>query len=229
MFIQIYQVTGPIERLCRVIASEGYIVASCESYHEFVTGPLVYNDADTNIGNDLKIKKELAAYDSDARALCSYLVSRADCTGNIGSLGMCLGGHLSFRAAFLPEVKASVCLFPTDIHKSSLGKPGYDPEIDSLNRLKEIKGEMLIIFGRQDNHVPLEGRRKIKESLEEHNVNFSYCEFNTAHAFIRDELSKGRYDPSITRICHSMAFELFHRRLHLLCDDGSDAPVSKAC
>ena len=40
----------------------------------------------------------------------------------------------------------------------------------------------------------------------------SWClEFNAKHAFIRDELSKGRYDPAITQICHKIAFELFHR------------------
>lgn len=36
VFTEIYQITGPVERFCRQIASQGYIVASCESYHEFL-------------------------------------------------------------------------------------------------------------------------------------------------------------------------------------------------
>lgn len=32
-------------------------------------------------------------------------------------------------------------------------------------------------------------------------------------AFIRDELSKGRYDPPIAAICFSMLLELFERTL----------------
>ena len=32
-------------------------------------------------------------------------------------------------------------------------------------------------------------------------------------AFIRDELSKGRYDPAISKICFEMLLELFGRTL----------------
>lgn len=34
-------------------------------------------------------------------------------------------------------------------------------------------------------------------------------------AFIRDELSKGRYDPAISGICFEMLLELFNRTLKL--------------
>lgn len=34
-------------------------------------------------------------------------------------------------------------------------------------------------------------------------------------AFIRDELSKGRYDPAISKICFEMLLELFNRALKL--------------
>lgn len=34
-----------------------------------------------------------------------------------------------------------------------------------------------------------------------------------ADAFIRDELSKGRYDPAIAGICFDMLMELFNRAL----------------
>ena len=34
-------------------------------------------------------------------------------------------------------------------------------------------------------------------------------------AFIRDELSKGRYDPAISKICFEMLLELFNRTLKL--------------
>ena len=49
--------------------------------------------------------------------------------------------------------------------------------------------------------------------FDEANVDFSWLEFNARHAFIRDELSKGRYDASITKISIDVALELFRRRL----------------
>ena len=54
-----------------------------------------------------------------------------------------------------------------------------------------------MIFGKSDNHVPPEGRDLIRKTLHEAGVDFSFYEvFGAQHAFIRDELSKGRYDPS---------------------------------
>ena len=38
VFTEIYQVTEPVARFARQIASQGYIVAACSTYHEF-TGP----------------------------------------------------------------------------------------------------------------------------------------------------------------------------------------------
>lgn len=43
---------------------------------------------------------------------------------------------------------------------------------------------------------------------------FSFHEFAWAqHAFIRDELSKGRYDPAVTKTCFEVLLELFGRVL----------------
>lgn len=45
-------------------------------------------------------------------------------------------------------------------------------------------------------------------------MTFSFYEVAHAqHAFIRDELSKGRYDPVIANICFQMLLELFERTL----------------
>lgn len=59
---------------------------------------------------------------------------------------MCLGGHLAFRAAFDPRVLAAVSFFGTDIHSETLGK---GKSSDSLKRVKEIKGELVMIFGKK--------------------------------------------------------------------------------
>jgi carboxymethylenebutenolidase len=36
-------------------------------------------------------------------------------------MGICVGGHLAFRAAMNPEVLAGTCCYATDIHKRGLG------------------------------------------------------------------------------------------------------------
>ncbi|KAJ3022019.1 UNVERIFIED_CONTAM: hypothetical protein HDU68_009358 [Siphonaria sp. JEL0065] len=218
VFTEIYQVTGPVERFCRQIAGKelrnGFIVACPESYHEFepLGTVLKYDEEGTDRGNRYKIEKELKAYDEDATLTLDFLANHANCNGRLGATGMCLGGHLAFRCAFDKRVLAAVCYFATDIHSSTLGKGKKD---DSLVRSKEIKGETVMIFGKFDNHVPVAGRQLIYKTLLEHGTDFGWIELPAQHAFIRDELSKGRYDPPLTKICFEVLLEVFQRRLVL--------------
>lgn len=210
LYSEIFQVTGPVHRIAAQTASAGYTVIVPEIYHEMEPAGtvLAYDQAGADKGNAYKIAKEVAAYDSDARAALDYLKSRADSNGKLGVLGICIGGHLAFRAAMNPDVAATVCFYATDIHKGTLGKGMND---DSMARAGEIRGELLHIWGRQDPHIPLEGRVKIHSRLEETSVNFQWIEVNAQHAFLRDE--GPRYDPALARLCFEFVFELFGRRL----------------
>ncbi|KAF2747438.1 alpha/beta-hydrolase [Sporormia fimetaria CBS 119925] len=212
VFSEIYQVTGPVARFARQIASQGYIVAAPSSYHDFTSPePLAYDGPGTDKGNEWKITKTIASYDNDATLTVSTLLSLPTCNGRIGATGMCLGGHLAFRCAFDPRVSAAVCYFATDIHSATLGAGKSD---DSLKRAGEIKGECVMIFGKSDPHVPTSGRDLIRSTLTSSDVNFSFYEISGAqHAFIRDESSKGRYDAAVTGVCFEMLKEVFNRRL----------------
>jgi len=210
LYSEIFQATSPIRRTAAFIAGHGYIVAVPEIYHELEPAGtvLAYDQAGGDQGNADKYNKELASYDGDAKALLQHLKSMPECTGKLGVVGICLGGHLSFRAAMNPEVAATACFYATDIHTGSLGKGKSD---DSLARATEIKGELLHIWGRQDPHVPLEGRVKIKARLDEINANYQWLEVNGAHAFLRDE--GYRYDPELATLCMQWMLALFERRL----------------
>ncbi len=225
LFSEIFQVTGPIQRTARLLAAQGYVVAAPEVYHEFepLGCALAYDKEGTDKGNRYKIEKDLAAYDSDARAVIAHLKSLPDCNGRLGAIGICLGGHLSFRCSMNPEITAGVCFYATDIHKRSLGKGMSD---NSLDRIPELKAEMLMIYGKQDPHVPQVGRDLIYKTMTDSNVNFTWHEFNAQHAFIRDE--GPRYDAALANICYALAFELFHRRLqagNTAAPAGSVAPT----
>ena len=210
LFSEIFQVSGPIRRTAAMLAGHGYVVAVPEIYHELEAPGtvLAYDQAGADKGNANKIAKELQSYDDDAGALLKFLAGHERCTGKLGSIGICIGGHLSFRAAMNPEVRAAVCFYATDIHKRGLAKGTRD---NSLDRVSEIKGELLMVWGRQDPHIPLEGRKIVYDALCQAGTQFTWNEFNGAHAFLRDE--GHRYDPELARICFTLALDLFHRRL----------------
>jgi carboxymethylenebutenolidase len=208
LYSEIYQITEPVRRMAAFLAGQGFVVSAPEVYHEYEPPGtvLLYDAPGTDRGNALKFEKTVAAYDSDARAALDQLAAHPACNGRLGTMGICLGGHLAFRAAMNPDVAACASFYATDIHTGTLGHGD-----DSLSRSGDIKGELLCVWGRQDPHIPLAGRSLIRATLEAAGVNFTWHELNAAHAFMRDE--GPRYDPTLAWHCYGLVTEMFKRRL----------------
>jgi carboxymethylenebutenolidase len=207
LFSEIYQRTGPIKRMAAMLAGNGFVVLVPEIFHELepAGSVLSYDAPGTERGNQHKTEKTIFAYDADARACLDHLAARDDCDGRLFSAGVCIGGHLAYRCALDPRVRAAACFYATDLHKGSLGLRGDD----SLARTGEIAGELLMVWGRQDPHVPDEGRALIQARLLETKRRFTWHEFNAAHAFLRDE--GPRYDPALALLSYRMMLELFQQ------------------
>ena len=210
-YSEIYQVTGPIRRLAALMAGQGYVVAVPEVYHEYeaLGTVLNYDQAGTDRGNELKFAKPVAAFDADSKATLAFLRQHEACTGRLATMGVCLGGHLAYRAALDPSVSATACFYATDIHTGTLGAGKAD---DSLARMADLKAEALFIWGRQDPHVPFAGRQAIRDRLEAVGARYEWHEVNAAHAFLRDE--GPRYDPALFLQAVGWALALFQRTLY---------------
>ena len=84
-FTEIFQITGPIRRTAAILASNGFVVATPEIYHEYEPAGTVlpYDEAGANRGNELKTTKPLSSYDSDSRAVLDYLKTSPHTTENL--------------------------------------------------------------------------------------------------------------------------------------------------
>ena len=222
LFSEIFQVTAPIHRTAVQLAGQGYVVAIPEIYHEYepLGQVFAYDQAGSDRGNVLKTTKPVQGYDDDARAVLEHLAQRPDCNGRLGAMGICIGGHLAFRCAMNSQVLGTVCFYATDIHKGGLGLGMKD---NSIERAAEIQGELLMVWGRQDPHIPTEGRMKVLERLNEVGARLNWHEVNGAHAFLRDE--GVRYDPELARSMFGLALDLFHRTLAVGSDAVAESPV----
>ncbi len=210
LFSEIYQVTAPIRRLAAMIAGNGYVVAVPEVYHEYEPAGTVleYDQAGTDRGNALKFAKPVPAFDADAEAATTAMLAHPACNGRLGTFGVCLGGHLAYRAALDPRVAAAACFYPTDIHSGTLGEGRSD---DSLARMADLKAEMMFVWGRQDPHVPFAGREAIRTRLEEVGATYEWHEMNAQHAFLRDE--GPRYDPALFLQAMALTLQFYRRTL----------------
>lgn len=211
LYSEIFQQTQPIARLALQLCGQGYLVLVPEVFHEHEPAGTVigYDEAGRDNGNRYKVITKLSTFDADAGVALGFLRTHPRCTGSLGTFGVCLGGHLAFRAALSPQVSASACFYATDLHTATLGEGMND---DTLARVGEMKGELMLVWGRQDPHVPPEGRVKIHAAVEAAGVHFTWHEFNAVHAFMRDD--GPRYDPTAARLAMGLAFDLFGRCLH---------------
>lgn len=227
-FSDIFQVTPTIRRIATFFAGQGFVVTVPEIFHELEKPgtmlPYLGNEG-RDRGNKHKITKLLSNFDNDIYTVLKYLniyhsSNECYCSGKIGVIGMSIGGHLALRAAMNQDVvvSAGACLYATDIHTRSLGEGKND---DTLDNLKKITGELVMIWGKEDKLIPLEGRATIYLALTAADIKFQWHEFQNGHAFVRDDdiysLTKhperNRYDPAITKICFDIIVELFKRKL----------------
>jgi carboxymethylenebutenolidase len=209
-YSEIFQQTAPIARTASIMAGHGFHVLVPEVFHELnpIGTVLGYDDEGKDKGNQDKWTKPLESHDSDTEALIRYARTLPDCNGNVGAMGVCIGGHLAYRAALNPEIRSAFCLYATDIHSDTLPANAGN---NSFERMGDIQGEIHFIFGKQDPHVPKEGRLKIYQKCHATGINFQWQEVNAQHAFMRDEGE--RYDAALALQMYQQAVNLFNRTL----------------
>jgi carboxymethylenebutenolidase len=195
-YSDIFQLTPPLVRFCVRLAGYGFVAAAPEIYRRIEPPGTVipFDDAGRTRGQQDAAKTPVAHFDADCRAGLDWLSRHPKVApAKIGVTGFCIGGHLAFRAAFQPDVRATVCFYGTGIHD---GKLGQDADAGSLARAREIRGELLMIFGTKDPHVPDAGRDTIDRALKASGIGYRTLLYSADHAFTRDE--GPRFDPEAT-------------------------------
>ena len=207
-YSDIFQLTEPTLRWAVRLAGYGFLVAVPEIYHRIEPAGTVlgFDDEGKVRGQADADATPVAAFDEDIDAALAWLAEYSN--GAIGAAGHCTGGHLAFRAAMVPDVRATACWYATGLHD---GKLGSEPDAGSLARAEEIPGELLMVFGTRDPHTPEAGREKIRRRLDASAIRFSWRLFDAEHAFGRDV--GDRYDPEATDQAFADTVALFRRTL----------------
>lgn len=187
LYSDIFQITPPQVRVSTRLASYGFVVATPEIWNR-IEPPgtaIAFDDAGRARGLDNAKRTAVADMDRDCRAALDWLAAHPRVEhGAIGAMGFCIGGHLAFRAALQPDVRASACFYPTGVHD---GRLGSDADAGTLARAKEIRGALLLVYGTRDPHVPDDARAAIDAGLKAAGTRVETALFDAEHAFLRDE------------------------------------------
>lgn len=207
-FADIFGNTEAHLRVMRRLASHGFIVVSPEPWaHHLPPGSVLDFEADRQRALDCQDTASADAADEARRALIRHFKGDDGCSGAVCAIGFCYGGHLSLRAATDGDssVLAAACFYGTGLHRDRLGST----EVKTLSLASHIKGELLLVWGRLDPHIPAEGRALIHRTLDDAGVRFETRLYDAEHAFGRDV--GPRYDAAAFDDAVAAALALFHR------------------
>lgn len=195
-YSDIFQMTESTQRMAVRFASYGFVVAAPEIYWRFEPPgtAIAFDDPGRDRGMADAKRMRVRDFDDDIAVLVDWLAGHSGVVpAAIGAVGFCLGGHVAFRAAFSPAVKATVCFYPTGLHDGDLAG---DADAGSLALAERIRGYLLLIFGTADPHTDAAGRDVVAAGLAATSVRYRISLYDAAHAFMRDV--GPRWDPQLT-------------------------------
>lgn len=208
-YSDIFQLTPPHERLARRLAGYGFVVVAPELYGRIEpAGTVLDFERDRQRALDDAARMELPWLDEDRRAALDFARSLPGVDPErLLVCGFCFGGHMAFRAALEPDVKATACFYATGVHSGDLG--ACRGAADTLARVGQIRGSLLLVWGSNDPHIPEAGRKVIHDALGAAGVRHEVRLFPAEHAFLRDE--GPRHDPEASDMAFAAMIEHFRR------------------
>jgi len=171
-----FGVNNHIRKVADHYAKDGYVVISPELFHR--TAPkgfeISYNDFPTVMPHMQAMTNE--GIEADLQACYQWLTGQDKVdSGNIFSIGYCLGGRVSFIANSILPLKAAVSYYGGGIEKI-------------IDRVPNLHCRHLFFWGGLDQHIKADAINAVIAAMEEGgkefiNVNISYAD----HGFNCDE------------------------------------------
>jgi carboxymethylenebutenolidase len=206
-FSDIFQLTGTHLRTCARLASHGFVVVSPEIFGRVLpAGRALDFDADRQLALDTTERMTVDAFDADRRVVLAWMGAHpAIDAARLVACGWCIGGHLAFRAAQEPAIRATACFYATGLHTDTVG--GAHGTATSLAGAAAIHGALLLVWGLRDPHIPKDGRATVHRALAGAGVDFQVRIYDAEHTFMRDE--GARADPAATDSAFAAMLEVF--------------------
>jgi carboxymethylenebutenolidase len=120
----------------------------------------------------------------DIQTAINYLKTLPNVKPIFGSIGFCFGGHVTYLAATLPDIKATASFYGAGIATRTFG--GGNP---TITRTSEIKGTIYTFFGTEDASIPPKQVDQIETELEKYQIPHRVFRYPADHGFFCDRRS----------------------------------------
>ena len=164
---EIFGVTASMKKICDFLAKRQFTVICPDLFWSA--------EADTNLSEstDVETARTLRMKMNDIGAAVAFLRKHPACTGDVGVVGYCWGGLLSFLTAADEKPDAAVAYYGVGIEKH-------------LDKVAKLSCPLLMHYGGQDAYAGPEVVAQVKDALKDKDAKiFEYPE--AGHAFARPD------------------------------------------
>lgn len=151
---EIFEVNEHIRSVAEQYAADGYLVIAPDLFwRSGARIELGYDETGWKRAVELMNATDVGKAQSDIELAIDALKAQPGLDGGIASIGYCFGGLLSYHTAANGLVDVAIAYYGGGIQ-------------NQLDRADEIEVPLLMHFGEQDSHIPLEAVEKIAERFE---------------------------------------------------------------
>jgi carboxymethylenebutenolidase len=151
---EIFGVNEHIRSVAEQYAADGYLVIAPDLFwRSGARIELGYDEAGWKRAVELMNATDIGKAQTDIELAIDALKAQPGLDGGIASIGYCFGGLLSYHTAANGLVDVAIAYYGGGIQ-------------NQLDRADEIEVPLLMHFGEQDSHIPLEAVEKIAERFE---------------------------------------------------------------
>jgi carboxymethylenebutenolidase len=187
---EIFGVNSHIQQVADGYAADGYLAIAPALFDRVQKSvELGYSPEDIAKGREIrgKVTNDMAVKDAEAA------IKAASSAGKVGIVGYCWGGLITWLAAAkLPGLSAAVPYYGGGI----LDNAELQPKVPLMGH-----------FGDKDQHIPVEGVRKLAEKHKTHEI-FIY---SADHGFNCDQ--RGSYNAPAAKQARSRTLEFFRKHV----------------
>lgn len=151
---EIFGVNEHIRAVADQYAADGYCVLAPDIFwRDQPRLELNYDQTGFDRGLALLAGLNIEQTANDLRATVDALRRHKACSGQVGSLGFCMGGLLSFVAAAQAGVDSAVCYYGGGIHQH-------------LDKVDDIMCPMLFHFAEKDGYIPASAVTAVRKAMK---------------------------------------------------------------
>lgn len=162
VWMEIFGVNAHIRDVTERVAREGYLALAPDFFHRTYPGLEVgYDAAGMEIGMKGLSSLDAEQMIADARAAVAALRAQPDCSGKVGAMGFCIGGHMTYLTACETDVAAAASFYGGGI----AGPQGPGGKPSTLSRTPKLTGKLLCLFGGKDAMIPASQVDAIRKAL----------------------------------------------------------------